>query len=152
MCQTYPIRAGQRLTVDSQGAEGRVCGQALVPLTWLVIWDRLHEVSLQLTDAGVMPEQHLLRLIEILYRGKSRWKRRCGWGGGKDGGWRKRIIQGQKVHRGCPGREREGRRCVVERERLKEKKVRLFGVFLPFCATLVDLLIIKQAEAGLTWF
>lgn len=120
-----------------------MCGQALVPLTWLVIWDRLHEVSLQLTDAGVMPEQHLLRLIEILYRGKSRWERRCGWGGGE--GWRKRIIQGQKVHRGCPGREREGRRCVVERERLKEKKkkVRLFGVFLPFCATLADLLMIK---------
>lgn len=49
--------------------------------------------------------------------------------GGKDGGWRKRIIQGQKVHRGCPGREREGRRCVVERERLKEKKSQIIWCF-----------------------
>lgn len=46
----------------------------------------------------------------------------------------------------------EGRQkmCRREGEIKRKKKVRLFGVFLPFCATLVDLLMIKQAEAGLT--
>lgn len=46
--------------------------------------------------------------------------------GRRDGGWRKRIIQGQKVHRGWPGRERM---CRREGEIKRKKKVRLFGGF-----------------------
>lgn len=53
-------------------------------------------------------------------------------GGWRSTGWRKRIIQGQKVHRGWVGREREGRRCVVERERLKEKSQIIWWVFCCF--------------------
>ncbi len=80
--QTYPICTGQRLTIDTQGAERRVCGQALVPLTGPLLWDGFHEVPLQLADTGMMPEQVLLRLIELLYEGKSREERQCGGGEG----------------------------------------------------------------------
>lgn len=58
-----------------------MCGQALVPLTGLLLWDGFHEVPLQLADTGVMPEQVLLRLIELLYGGKSRGKRQRAGGG-----------------------------------------------------------------------
>lgn len=75
--KTYPICAGQGLTIDTQGAERGVCGQTLVPLAGPGLWDGFHEVLLQLTDAGVMPEQVLLRLFELLQRGE---------GGGRGGG------------------------------------------------------------------
>lgn len=45
-------------------------GQTLVPLARLRLGNGLHEVPLQLADAGVVPEQLLLRLVEILHEGK----------------------------------------------------------------------------------
>lgn len=45
-------------------------GQALVPLTRLLLWDGFHEVPLQLTDAGMMLQQVLVRLIELLHTAK----------------------------------------------------------------------------------
>lgn len=120
-----------------------MCGQALVPFARLGIWDRFHEVSLQLTDAGVMPEQVLLRLIELLCRGKPRRERRCGWGreDGKEGTgqrdrWRKKTMQGQKVHGGWRGREREGRGQIGREGEINTKKESVFfvlGVFAQFC-------------------
>jgi len=70
--ETYPIGTGQRLTIDTQGAERRVRGQALVPLTGPVLRSGFHEVPFQLTDAGMMPEQVLLRLIKLLEGAESR--------------------------------------------------------------------------------
>lgn len=70
--ETYPICTGKRLTIDPQGAERRVRGQALVPLTGPLFRDGTHEVPLQLTDASMMLEHILVRLVEILRGGKSR--------------------------------------------------------------------------------
>lgn len=51
-----------------------MCGQALVPLTGPLLRDGFHEVPLQLTDTGMMLEQVLLGLIELLYGGKDSGK------------------------------------------------------------------------------
>lgn len=64
--ETYPICTGQRLTINSQRAERRMGGQALVPLARLRLWDSLHKGPLELTDAGMMSEQVLVRFIELL--------------------------------------------------------------------------------------
>lgn len=78
--KTYPIRTGQRLTIDNQGAERRVCGQALVPLTRSGLRGSFHEVPLQLADTGMMPEQLLLGLLKLLYGGKLQGEKQCGGG------------------------------------------------------------------------
>lgn len=57
-------------------------GQALVPLTRLLLWDGFHEVPLQLTDAGVMLQQVLVRFIELLHTAKKGRGRAEGSGGG----------------------------------------------------------------------
>lgn len=41
-------------------------GQALVPLTGPLLWDGLHKVPLKLADAGVMLQDVLVGLVEIL--------------------------------------------------------------------------------------
>lgn len=64
--ETHPIRAGQRLAVDSYGAERGVRGQALVPLAGPLLRDGLHEVPLQLTDAGMVFEDVLVGLVKVL--------------------------------------------------------------------------------------
>lgn len=45
-------------------------GQALVPLTRSLLWDGFHKVPLQLTDTGMMLQQVLVRLIELLQGAK----------------------------------------------------------------------------------
>ena len=106
-------------------------GQALVPLTGPLLRDGTHEVPLKLTDAGVMLEHILVRLVEILRGGKSRGEKRSGEEGGcsKGGGrnfhrtmWIKKIIRGGKVRSGdgesLMGRERKGEGYVHSWERL----------------------------------
>lgn len=67
-----------------------MCGQALVPLARPGLRDGFHEVSLQLADTGMVPEQFLLRLFKLLHEGKVTvwwWKamkkaegdRKCEW-------------------------------------------------------------------------
>lgn len=80
---THPIRAGQRLAVDPHGAERGVRGQALVPLAGPLLRDGLHEVPLQLTDAGVVLEDVLVGLVKVLQLGGG--GSQVGQGG--DGGW-----------------------------------------------------------------
>lgn len=41
-------------------------GQALVPLTGPLLWDGLHKAPLKLADAGVMLQDVLVGLVEIL--------------------------------------------------------------------------------------
>lgn len=56
-------------------------GQALVPFARPGLWNGLHEVPLQLADAGVMLEQVLLRLFKLLHGEKSEGR----GGGGRTG-------------------------------------------------------------------
>lgn len=93
--ETYPICTGQRLTVDTQGAERGVRGEALVPLAGPGLRGGFHEVPLELADAGVMPEQVLLRLIELLPRAASRGERRGRRWEGK--GNRKDTFKGRET-------------------------------------------------------
>lgn len=82
-----------------------MCGQALVPLTGPGLRDGFHEVPLQLTDTGMMPEQVLLRLSELLNRGNLKGERQCGGGGVQEEGnrkfgrdkWSKGTTRGEKV-------------------------------------------------------
>lgn len=92
--ETYPICAWQRLTVDTQGAERRVRGQAFVPLAGPLLRDGLHEVPLQLADAGVVPQQVFLGLIELLHSAKS--ERGTGQESVEGWGWF-RTIRGGKI-------------------------------------------------------
>lgn len=57
-----------------------MCGQALVPLTGPLLWDGLHKVPLKLADAGVMLQDVLVGLVEIL-QGTGRDDARGGWMG-----------------------------------------------------------------------
>lgn len=84
--ETHPIRAGQRLPVDSHGAERGVRGQTLVPLARSLLGDGLHEVPLQLTDAGMVLKDVFVGLFKFL-RG---W-----WCGG--GGWTCRVVGVGKI-------------------------------------------------------
>lgn len=43
-----------------------MCGQALVPLTGPLLRDGLHKVPLKLADAGMMLQDVLVGLVEIL--------------------------------------------------------------------------------------
>lgn len=72
--ETHPIRAGQWLAVDPHGAERGVRGQALVPLAGPLLGDGLHEVPLQLTDAGMVLEDVLVGLVKVLQGGQVREK------------------------------------------------------------------------------
>lgn len=58
-------------------------GQTLVPLAQLRLGNGLHEVPLQLADAGVVPEQLFLRLVEVLREGKVHEKTDDDLGGDK---------------------------------------------------------------------
>lgn len=106
-----------------------MCGQALVPLTGPGLWGGFHEVPLQLTDAGMVPEQVLLRLIELLYGGKSRGETKCGEGeGGKEGarnlehGNNKRGKKYKVKIKSWMGREREDKGYVCSWERLTNRR------------------------------
>lgn len=82
--ETHPIRAGQRLPVDPHGAERGVRGQALVPLAGPLLGHGLHEVPFQLADAGVVLEDVLVGLVEVLREGRVREEMA---GGGCAGRW-----------------------------------------------------------------
>lgn len=106
-------------------------GQALVPLAGPLLRDGLHEVPLQLADAGMMPEQVLLRLIEFLYGGESRKQGAGGAEAGGGGKWIKKTIRGGKIRNedggSWMGRERKDDGFVRSWERItnREKTVRL---------------------------
>ena len=105
-------------------------GQALVPLTGPGLRGGFHEVPLQLTDAGMVPEQVLLRLIKLLYRGKSRRETKCGEGEGAGkrapGIWSTgKTKRGKKYEvkiKSWMGREREDKGYVRSWERLTNRR------------------------------
>lgn len=66
-------------------------GQALVPLTGPLLRDGLHKVPLKLADAGVMLQDVLVGLVEILQgagRDNARGGERMQGGGRQEGGTR----------------------------------------------------------------
>lgn len=84
-------------------------GQALVPFAGPPgLWDRRHEVPLQLTDTSMMPDEILLGLIKVLEGGREKWRGREEG----EGGW----------ERGRERREREEKGGRREREREGEER------------------------------
>lgn len=93
-------------------------GQALVPFAGPPgLWDRRHEVPLQLTDTSMMPDEILLGLIKVLEGGREKWRGREEGEGGWERG-RERGERGRKREEG--EREREGEERREKRERKKE--------------------------------
>lgn len=123
-------------------------GQTLVPLAGPLLRDRLHEVPLQLADAGVMPEQVLLRLIELLCGGKTRaGSRQCG--GGEASGSGKQSGEG-KIRSGGEsrmGREREDGGYVRSWERITNREK--MSDYVSFCC--FNLLQIKSSRSRVNW-
>lgn len=124
--ETHPIRAGQRLPVDPHGAERGVRGQALVPLAGPLLGHGLHEVPLQLADAGVVLEDVLVGLVQVLR-------------GGGDGGWglRREVGVGKFADKDSGGKYRqrmyEGHDCVRGGKEKKRKRKSQIVCFLISC-------------------
>lgn len=78
-------------------------GQTLVPFTLPRLRHSLHEVPLQFTDAGVMLEQVLLRLIKLLHESEKVERRRTRCCGGRV----ENVINGRD-HGNDRRMEREG--------------------------------------------
>lgn len=57
------------LTIDARCAERRVGGKTLIPLAGPRLRYRLHETPFQLADAGMVPHNFSLGLIQVLQQG-----------------------------------------------------------------------------------
>lgn len=93
-------------------------GQALVPFAGPPgLWDRRHEVPLQLTDTSMMPDEILLGLIKVLEGGREKWRGREEG----EGGWERGRERREREEKGGR-REREGGRREEGEERVRKKE------------------------------
>lgn len=111
-------------------------GQALVPLAGPLLGHGLHEVPLQLADAGVVLEDVLVGLVEVL--------RGAGAGEGGDGGWglRREVGVGKFADKDNGGKYRqrkyEGYDCVQGGKEKKRKRKSQIVFFLSAVAEEFD--------------